>query len=423
MSVAEKNINRAVRDILIVEDSPTQAEKLGYILEKQGYRVSIAANGREALADMNVRKPELIISDIVMPEMDGYELCRRVKSDEDLRDIPVILLTTLSEPGDVIKGLECGADNFITKPVDEGYILSRISDMGAELSRPDCPSSSEGLPLRFGGKDYVVKADCRQILNLLLSTYETATRKNRELSQARDELHELNRQLKDAYQELETFSFTVSHDLRSPLHIISLYAQEMAGISDDGQDARLQENIRVILDQVNRMDQLITTLLGFSRISSGDLRPAIINLSEMAGEIAGQLAMKEPERRVRFINEQGVTVVGDARLLRVAMENLLGNAWKYTGRKPDAVIEFGMMENGVSTVFFVRDNGAGFDMNLADRLFKPFKRLHDREEFDGNGIGLATVQRIIHRHGGEVWAESEAGNGAVFYFTLGMQPW
>jgi two-component system sensor histidine kinase/response regulator len=419
MAVAEENNIPAVGEILIVEDSPTQAEKLGYILEQHGYRVSVAANGREALAFMDVRKPSLIISDIVMPEMDGYELCRRIKSDENLRSVPVILLTTLSDPRDVIKGLECGADNFITKPIDEEYLLSRITDIRAERSRPACANTAEGLQLRFDGEDFMVKADCRQILNLLLSTYDMAIRKNRELSQARDELHELNMQLKDANRELETFSFTVSHDLRSPLNVISLYAQELTGLCGDRQDARFHDNLQVILGQVNRMDQLITTLLGFSQISRGDLRLAVINLSEMAGEIAGQLAMKEPARRVGFIIGEGITVVGDARLLRVAMENLLGNAWKYTGGKPEAVIEFGMEEDREKTVFFVRDNGAGFDMDLAGMLFKPFKRLHDREEFDGNGIGLATVQRIIHRHGGEVWAEGEVGKGAVFYFTLG----
>jgi two-component system sensor histidine kinase/response regulator len=420
MEVSEENANFTAGEILIVEDSPTQAEKLSYLLEKHGYRVSVAANGREALDTMDSRKPSLIISDIVMPEMDGYELCRRIKSDENRRRIPVILLTTLSDPCDVIKGLECGADNFITKPIDEEYLLSRIMDMRVEQSRREYITSSEGLPLRFGGRDFVVKADCRQILNLLLSTYETATRKNLELSQARDELNDLNIQLKDAYRELETFSFTVSHDLRSPLNVISLYAQELKGLCEDFGDSRFNDNLQVILEQVDRMDQLITTLLGFSQISRGDLRLAIINLSEMAREIAAQLAMKEPERSVRFNIAESITVVGDARLMRVAIENLLGNAWKYTGRKQDATIEFGMEEKEEKTVCFVRDNGAGFNMDLAERLFKPFKRLHDREEFDGNGIGLATVQRIIHRHGGEVWAEGEAGKGAVFYFTLGV---
>jgi two-component system sensor histidine kinase/response regulator len=420
MAVPKENSKPADGEILIVEDSPTQAEKLGYILEKQGYRVSFAANGREALAFMDVRKPALIISDIVMPEMDGYELCRKVKSDQNCRNIPIILLTSLSDPCDVIKGLECGADNFITKPIEDEYLLSRITEMQAEPCRSGW-AQEEGLPLHFGGRDYLVKADRSQILNMFLSTYETAVRKNRELSQARDELHEVNEKLKAANRELEAFSFTVSHDLRSPLNVISLYVQELAGLCDDRQDDRFHDNLQVILAQVDRMDQLITTLLGFSRISRGDLRLAIINLSEMVREIAGQLAMKEPERRVQFFIAEGITVVGDARLLRVAMENLLGNAWKYTGRKPDAVIEFGMEEEAEKMVYYVRDNGAGFDMDMADRLFKPFTRLHDREEFDGNGIGLASVQRIIHRHGGELWAEGEVGKGAVFYFTLGMR--
>ncbi len=413
----EKNTTTG-EEILIIEDSPTQVEQLRYILEKHGYRVSVAANGKEALAVTAVRKPALIISDVVMPEMDGYEVCRRIKANEDYRDIPVILLTALSDPRDVIKGLECGADNFITKPYDEEYLVSRIMHMQTDRTKPRCEHPTEGLELQFGGQNYVVNADRRQILNLLLSTYETAIQKNRELSRARDELHGLNEQLKAAYRELEAFSFTVSHDLRSPLNIISLYIQEMTELCRDCHDAQRPDNIEVIYAQINRMDQLITTLLNFSLVTRSDINRTVVDLSGMARDIAGQLSMKQPERRVRFIVADGVTVTADARLLRIVLENLLGNAWKYTGKQTEAVIEFGLEDVGGKPVCFIKDNGAGFDMDLAGSLFRPFRRLHDKEEFEGTGIGLATVQRIIQRHGGEVWAEGEPGKGATFRFSL-----
>jgi two-component system cell cycle response regulator len=180
----------AEAEILIIEDSPTQAEQLRYILEKHCYRVSIAGNGKNALAAIAVRKPDLIISDIVMPEMDGYEICRRIKKNEDLRDIPVLLLTVLSEPRDVIMGLECGADYFVTKPYVEEHLLSCIRHMQINQIQLTCKNSTGGLELHFDGQDYVINADRQQILNLLLSTYETAIHKNRELIQARKELQQ-----------------------------------------------------------------------------------------------------------------------------------------------------------------------------------------------------------------------------------------
>src|ERR1700686_583976 len=157
-------------EILIIEDSLTQAEQLRDILERHHYRVSAAANGRQALAALAARKPSLIISDIIMPEMDGYELCRRIKADERYRGIPVMLLTSLSNPRDVIRGLECGADNFITKPYNEEYLLFRIRQMEADRSRPEDAAPAGGLALHFGGQEDVITADRRQIVNLLLST-------------------------------------------------------------------------------------------------------------------------------------------------------------------------------------------------------------------------------------------------------------
>jgi light-regulated signal transduction histidine kinase (bacteriophytochrome) len=290
--------------------------------------------------------------------------------------------------------------------------------MHAERIQPGRENTTEGLELHFGGQDYVLHADRRQILKLLLSTYETAIRKNRELSQARDELYELNEQLKATNLELEAFGYTVSHDLRSPLNVISLCCQEIMGFYKESLDAPVLEDIQMIFDETNRMNQLINTLLNFSQLTRSEMTMEDVDLSEIAMEIAGQLSMKQPERRVTFCIADGITVNGDERLLQVVLENLLGNAWKYTGKKEEALVEFGLEETEGKKEYFVRDNGAGFDMGLAGNLFKPFQRLHQPVEFKGTGIGLATVQRIIQRHGGEVQAEGEIGKGATFYFTL-----
>ena len=193
---AQENDTKTGAQILIVEDSPTQAERLKYILEQQGYRFLVARNGREALAAIRERLPALVISDIVMPEMDGYQLCGHLKKDEQLKSIPVILLTSLTDPVDVMKGLECGADNFIFKPYDEQSLLARIAYMVANRHlRENEGTQEKGVEIFFSGRKFFIASDRSQILNLLLSTYEAAVHKNRELAAARDELRHMNENL------------------------------------------------------------------------------------------------------------------------------------------------------------------------------------------------------------------------------------
>lgn len=419
MEVMKEGLNPVGEEILVIEDSPTQAEQLRYMLEKHGYRVTTAGTGREALAFMAERKPGLIITDVIMPEMDGYELCRAVKSDERFRDIPVIMLTSLSDPHDVIRGLECGADNFITKPYDETSLLYRIINMQMERQHRSTADGEDGVEVYFDRRKFLITADRRQALNLLLSTYETAIQKNRELSSARDELNELNERLVAANRELEAFNYTVSHDLRSPLSIITGYCQLLQDFCSGNLDEQCRGFLHDITDAAGRMDQLITTILNFSRLSRKEINRQTVDLSRVAQTVMFDLRMRQPERTVKFVIAEGVEVNGDAKLLRVVLGNLIGNAWKYTGHREDACIEFGTALSEGKPACFVRDNGAGFDMDQADRLFRPFERLHGADEFEGTGIGLATVQRIIERHGGRVWADGEVGKGATFFFTLG----
>ena len=192
---AQANDIKSGVQILIVEDSPTQAERLKYILRQQGYGFLVARNGREALAAMREPLPALVISDVVMPEMDGYQLCRHIKNDRELKRIPVILLTSLTDPVDVMKGLECGADNFIFKPYDEQALLTQIACMLANRHLHENESAKIAVEIFFSGRKFSVTSDRLQVLNLLLSTYEAAVNKNRELAAARDELRNLNENL------------------------------------------------------------------------------------------------------------------------------------------------------------------------------------------------------------------------------------
>ena len=196
MSKREKSV-----EILIVEDSPTQAEQLKYLLEMNGYSVTSAANGKEALSMLRKYKPTLIISDIIMPEMDGYTLCKEIKSDKELKDILVILVTSLSSPQDVLKGLECGADNFITKPYDEKYLLSRIRYILATQEMRPSEELKMGLEIFFAGKKYFITSERQQILSLLLSSYETAVQKNLELIETQNELKKLTEELEEKVKE------------------------------------------------------------------------------------------------------------------------------------------------------------------------------------------------------------------------------
>ena len=235
---------------------------------------------------------------------------------------------------------------------------------------------------------------------------------------ANEELQHTATALQAANKELETFSYSVSHDLRAPLRSLDGFSQIL--LEDFG--SQLDEVGNGYLERIRansqRMSQLIDDLLELSRVSRGQIQHEQVDLSTLVESICNDLRETQPDRDVTFIDAKGLTATGDPALLRAAMGNLLGNAWKYTGKRQHATIEIGSARENGREVYFVKDDGAGFDMEYADKLFLPFHRLHSESEFDGTGIGLATVQRIISRHGGSIWAESKPDHGATFYFTL-----
>jgi signal transduction histidine kinase len=245
------------------------------------------------------------------------------------------------------------------------------------------------------------------------------------LKEAEEKIQTLNKnleqhalELETTNKELEAFSYSVSHDLRAPLRAIDGFSQALLEDCAETLDSAGKDYLDRIRAGTQRMAQLIDDLLNLSRVSRSAITREPIHLSAMAKSIVTELQRAEPERRVDFAIAEELNVNGDERLLRVALENLLGNAWKFTGKCPQPNVELGVVNHNGTSAYFVRDNGAGFDMAYSDKLFGPFQRLHAMTEFRGTGIGLATVQRIVHRHGGRVWAEAEVGKGATFYFTL-----
>lgn len=224
--------------------------------------------------------------------------------------------------------------------------------------------------------------------------------------------------LEDANRELEAFNYAVAHDLRKPLTTANGYCQILQEQCGGGLDPLCTNYLQEVYNATLRMNQLIDTLLEFAQMAGVALNRGKVDLSAMAQAVVDEVRIEEPERRVTVRIAPGLSVIGDANLLRVVLENLLGNAWKYTGKCTEAIIEFGLKESGGNRIYFVRDNGAGFDMANVKKLFVPFQRLPGTDQFRGHGIGLATVERIIRRHGGRIWAEGEPGQGATFYFTV-----
>ena len=382
--------------VLAVDDSPTYLNALADILRGEGYDVILARSGEEAIDLLAVQRVDCILLDLMMPGMGGTKACRFIKSTPAFRSTPLVMLTAREDSTSMLEALHGGADDFISKSTQPEVITARVR---SQIRRKQFEDEN------------------RRILAKLLQTeMETvATRAARQLAETRatlvDELERKNR-------ELETFSYSVSHDLRSPLRALNglcamLEDDYAASIDDRGKDY-----LHRIRAAASRMAQLVDDLLRLSRISRAELVRQPVDLTKIAGEVAGELQQRHPERQVEFRVEEGLSAVADPNLVKIVFEDLLDNAWKFTGRTALARIDVGATAGPGGPLFFVRDNGAGFDPAYAGKLFTPFQRLHPESEFPGTGIGLATIRRIVERHGGEVQAEAEVGVGAKISFSL-----
>ncbi len=382
--------------VLAVDDSETYLQQVAEALRADGYEVVLARSGEEALQLLAVQPVECVLLDLMMPGIGGRETCRRVKSAPIMRDIPVVMLTAVEDRDAMIQGLSAGADDYIAKSSDLDLLRARVL---AQIRRK-----------QFEDENRLIREQ------LLRAELESVTARSAQKSaEARASLVE---ELEAKNAELDAFSYSVAHDLRAPLR--SLDGFSLALLEDYTQclDEEGCQYLRYIRESAQQMALLIDDLLELSRVTRSDFRREPVDLAQIARAIATRLQETAPERRVQFIIGDGLEVDGDARLLAIALENLIGNAWKYTGKRAEARIEIGAAAEAGPETYFVRDNGAGFDMAYAQKLFGVFQRLHSAREFEGTGIGLATVQRIIRRHGGKIWGEGKIDQGATFRFTV-----
>jgi hypothetical protein len=343
-------------------------------LADAGYAATGFTSANKALALLQEQRFDLVLTDLLMPEMDGISLLRAAQAIDP--DLLGIVMTGHAAIDTAIEAMKAGALDYVLKPFRLSVIL---------------PVLARALNVR---------------------------RMRIEIAQLQQRLREHVSELEAANKELESFSYSVSHDLRAPLRAISSYSTMLVEDFATQIPSEAQHLLTKVTDNAHRMGALIEHLLHFSQLSRQALARQSVDLSVMVREIVDELCKESGSRSIDVRTGDLPTVIGDAVLLRQVFVNLLSNSFKFTRNKTRALIEVGCRHQAAETIYFVRDNGAGFDMQYAGKLFGVFQRLHGNAEFEGTGIGLSLVQRIIQRHGGRIWAEAAPGKGAIFEFTL-----
>ena len=360
--------------ILIVDDEAAQMKALCDTLRDQGYETAGFRSGQAALAALRETKFDLLLTDLMMPEMDGIALVRAARESDP--DLVSVMMTGAGTIATAVETMKAGALDYILKPFELSVIL---------------PVLSRALTIRR-----------LRMENVALER----------------QLRERTVELEAANQELEAFSYSVSHDLRAPLRAVDGFSQILLKESESRLSEREQQLLLKISSSAAQMGELIEGLLTLSRLGRQPLSKRPLNLTPLVRQVLNELGKEREGRQLEIRVSELPECLGDPALLKPIFVNLISNAIKFTRAKERAIVEIGWREQNGEGVFFVRDNGAGFDMRYAHKLFGAFQRLHNRDEFEGTGIGLSIVQRVIRRHGGRIWAEAEVAKGATFYFTL-----
>jgi len=421
--------------ILVAEDSRTQAEALRALLADSGYDVRVAKSGSAALEELRRSPADLVVSDVIMPGMSGLELCRVLRADPGLRDTPFILLTSLAEPLDVVRGLEAGADNYVTKPYDPSQLLSRIERTLAH--RPDETAQGNGpIEISFFGQQFVIDASRERILNVLVSSFEDVTKANTALRAAEEErerLYEQERVARAAAEEARAraeeanrakseFLAMMSHDLRTPLNAIGGYTELLSmGVRGPVTELQLTDLERIHRNQRHLL-RLVNDVLSFARLESGEipLNPTAVRLDATAGPLR---AVIEPQARTRGITYEYLgcdgdqTVWADAERVEQILINLLGNAVKFTPEGGRVTMRCG--ESGAFGTIEVGDTGIGIPESKLSLIFDPFVQADANQgKREGVGLGLAISRKLARAMGGDITVHSVEGEGSTFTLSL-----
>lgn len=376
--------------ILIIDDREANIYALEKLLEKPGRTFLQATDGKLGLKLALDHEIDLILLDVQMPEMDGFEVAQILQSNKRTKDIPIIFASAeKKERSSVMKGFEEGAVDYLSKPLDPELTKAKVSVL---------------LKIQIQKKQLIEK-------NASLERAEA------QIKLLNANLQQNLQQLEAANKELESFSYSVSHDLRAPLRSILGYAQVL---EEDHAD-KLNQDARQVLSTIQqnavRMNSLIDDLLEFSRLGKQELQKSEVNTEKIVKSTLQQISASTRHSAEVKINSL-MPAYADYSLLNQVWVNLISNAIKYSAKKERPVVEIGSHKEDNEIIFYIKDNGSGFNMEYVHKLFSVFQRLHKAEEFEGTGVGLALVQRIVNRHGGRVWAEGKVSEGATFYFSL-----
>jgi signal transduction histidine kinase len=381
MTAAKSSLTETKVDILIVDDDATKRFALKAILAPLGQKVVEAASGTDALRQLLKQDFAVILLDVRMPGMDGFETAQLIRQRPRSELTPIIFVTALaSAETDMGRGYDLGAVDFVFAPV--------------------------------------VPAIMRAKVTVFVELYKAQQELRRYRTQLERLVQERTTALTAINRELEAFSYSVSHDLRAPLLAFDGLNESLLEDYGEKLDPRAKDYLRRMRTASERMTSVFDGLQTLFRLTSGEIHREPNDITAMANEIVEEMRAANPERKVEVGIAEGLSASADPRLARILLTNLISNAWKFTAKEPAARVEIGAEILDGDTRLFVRDNGVGFDMIYAHKLFGAFQRLHSQSEFPGVGIGLATVRRIVNRHGGRAWAEGAVGEGATFYFVF-----
>lgn len=417
------------KSVLVIEDSATQALFLQETLEKKQLFVSLAKDGLDGLQKMSEIIPDLIISDIDMPRMNGYEFCKHMKSDNKYKNIPIILLTNLTDTLDVIKGIDCGADSFLTKPCDSDLLFATIQNIIKNICLKN-KHPQEKLTFFFGDQSYTLLTNQVQITGLLLSTYSSAIQKNLELEKiyhklnsVYEELEKKNKKLEELNEQKNQLLGMAAHDLKNPLAVISGFSNYLLNMMDAIDAAKRHQMIERIYEASSFMIKVIDDFLDYSTIESGTLK---LNLSEIdlpeliqKDLIFFESLAQKKDIGLLFKNKIAIKkIYCDPHKISQMLRNLIINGIKFSHQK--GVLEISLIPSDSEVTISVKDSGIGMSSQVIASLFQPFSKMKTigTAGEKGTGLGLAIAIKIILAHKGKIWVESKENEGSTFYVSI-----